>query len=806
MNLAFDLKYALRLLKKSWGYSLMCAAVVALSVALAVFAFTLSYSQLMKPISLPGAENWYSIQIAADAAAVPRFNSVDAYTYQEMLKANRSATHLGAFTLRRVVLSEGQASTSLRGSVISPRLLSQVVPLLGRPFQESDARPGAATVAILSYEAWRNYFAGDPAIIGKTARLDSAPVQIVGVMAEEFYAFSDSELWMPLQLPTLASPGDSKLVLSPFIALGANDNLATLSSEMKSAVDRVNSDYPDLFKSSRHVMLISGARMLTYEATPIIVLLIFIPAAVMLLGGVNISMVFLARLLERSRELALRTALGASRSRLLRQCLMETAGVVLLGLVVGSMLAAMFVRWSQVSANTKTLILASGRVKSMTVELRPIDLLVAVVAATVIWLLSTLIPAWRIARQDPTAVLSGSGKGASNGGKSRGAGLLVGMEVVISCVVLVVCGSIVLASNKELHKPTGINSSEVVVTTSPTVFDARYTEPAPRLRYLDDLKAAIENKIPGTDVAFTSAIPSNPSRVPAAIETQQGAAKEGTFTLPVAVVPENYFALLGLRLRSGRFFDATDNGESLDVAIVDESLAARYWPGQDALGKRVRLNPADNGPWLTIVGVVSSVAGQPYRDDDSTLYQPLRQAPPRTFHLLARLPNTVTNARADVREAAFTVDRDLPLNNVQKLDDYMGALKVEFNALIEGFTALALIVTLITASGLFGLISRSVAQRTQEVGIRRALGATPRQATSMFVRQGAIYLSLAIVGVALGVLVLPGLSKGITNILDYAIVVTVGVMLVMTAVVVAASYFPSRRAVALDPGDALRYE
>jgi predicted permease len=809
MNLWFDVKYAWRLLMKSWGYSLLCASVVALGVGLAVWISSLIYSQVLKPLEFPGSERWYSVQLGAKAAATaePR---VDAYTYQELLKNNRSADHLGAFANRTVVLSEGQASRSLRAAAISPRLLAatRVPPVLGRTFDDTDGHPDAGAVAILSFGTWQNYFAADPAIIGKTARIDAVPVQIVGVMPRDFYAFEDFELWLPLQLQNLPRPQDSTVTLSPLIALREKQNPDTVLNEMKTAVRRVNSDYPDLYNSARHIVLIPAHQTYTHSFTPVIVMLSFMSAAILLLGSVNISMVFLARLLERSRELALRTALGSSRARLMRQCLLETALIVVLGLVLGWGLAAIGVRWTQGIDQFGAQILASGR-SSNVLHLRPVDLVAAVICATAVWLLSTLIPAWRIAKQDASVVLAGSGKGVAVRSSNKSVGLLVGLQVVVSCLVLVICANVVLAVNKELSRPSGLRTAQVMLSTYPTVFDARYSEPSKRLRYWEDLTAAIESRMPGAIVAFTAAVPTMPTRVPASIETQQGTAKQGRFRLPLTVVSDDYFKLLGLSLRSGRLFDSTDDSDSLDVAVVDEKMAARYWPGGDVLGKRVQLSPADNGPWLTIVGVVSAVRGAPYRPDAEigTIYRPLRQAVPSAFHVLIKLPsNTAADSRVALRAAAFAVDRDLPSHNPQTLDDYLAAMNLASSALIPAVLVVALITALLAASGLFGLISRSVAQRTQEVGIRRALGATVWRATSMFTRQGALYLGVAIAGVVLGIMVMTLLSAAISNIFDYVIVGTLGVVLLMAAVIFSASYLPTRRAVALEPGDALRYE
>jgi putative ABC transport system permease protein len=808
MNIAFDLQYAWRLLRKSWGYSLMCASVIALSVGLAVWTYAVAYSQVMKPLGFPGSERWYSIQLAADAASRVR-PSVDAYTYQEMLKRRRVADHLGAFANQTAVLSEGQATTSLRGGLMSPRVMQslRVKPLLGRTLLETDAQPGAAPVAVLSYDTWQQYFAGDRAIVGKTARINAAPVQIVGVMPQSFLVFDDFELWMPLQLRPLARPQDSAQTLYPLLLLHENQTPGAIVNELKPAVDAVNRDNPRLFNPGRHVAIVPASRMFTGGAGPILVMLSLMSAAVLLLGCVNISMVFFARLLERSRELALRSALGASRRRILRQCLLETALIVLAGLAAGYALAALGIQWTHHISEFGQRIMQDGRSTNLP-ELRAADLLIAVLAAIAVWLLSTLVPAWRVSRQDASTVLGGSGKGANIRGSNRSVGLLVGLQVIISCFVLVTCGNVVLAIENEVSKPNGINTGRVVLSTYATTLDARYADPAQRLRYWDELTASIQSKVPGAEVAYTTTPPTRPARVAASIETLQGTENKGALMLPATTVSDGYFRLMGIRLRAGRLFDSSDNRDSLPVAIVDENMAARYWPHQDAIGKRVQLNASDNHKWLTVVGVVSAVRGAPYRldSDIGALYQPLRQVIPQQFHIVTRLPYVSASSRAAVRAAAYAVDRDLPLHNLQLLDDYREAISLEYPAMVRIFIVIALITALLAASGLFGLISRSVAQRTQEVGIRRALGATAWRATSMFLRQGAVYLSVAFAGLAGGVLATPIFSRAIPNILERTGAVTAGVVLLMAVVISTASYLPTRRAVALEPGDALRYE
>jgi predicted permease len=832
MNLWLDFKYAWRLLKKSWAYSLMCASVVALSVGFAVWIFTFTYSVLWK--NYPFAAHWYSVQITTAGDESSARPSVDAFTYQEMLAHKRRAVHLGAFDEGVAVLSEGAATTSLRAAFISPNLFAAtgVAPQLGRMLQESDGQQGAAAVAILSHDSWQSYFAGDPAIVGKTVRIDAKPVQVVGVMPKGFFAFQDYEVWVPLDLPRLARPGDSTRTVAPMIALNDGQSADSVLNELNAAVEQVNRDYPKVFAGTRRAALFAAPRMYTHGDAALVRMLGLMAMAVFLLGCVNISMIFLARLLERSRELALRSALGASRSRVVQQCLIETALIIVAGLVAGYVFADLGIRWARGVADFMSQVQGTGR-PGYVPELRLADFGVAVLFAVIMWVLSTIIPAWRITRQDAAVVLAGGGKGVALRGSNKSVAVLVGVQVMISCIVLVVCANVVSAIDQEVNKPIGLDTSQVIISTAPTVFGAQYAEPARRLRYWDELTASIRSTIPGAEVAFATAPPTKPAPVPALIEGRPAADKRGAPTVRVAVVSEGYFAMLGLALRSGRLFDGNDNSDSLQVAVVDQKMAAHEWPDQSPLGKRIQLTPSEKSPWLTVVGVVSSVAGRPYDGaaDNGVLYQPLRQAIPPAFQLLVRLPNegaagdraareagvhaeafysgkqrALAAHRADLRAAAFAVDRDLPLHNLQTLDVYLAALWTDAGALIPVMVAISLITALLAASGLFGLISRSVAQRTQEVGIRRALGATPWRATSMFFRQGAIYLAVAIVSVGLGIMMMPALSAAITNIFARVVVATLGVVLLIAAVIAAASYLPTRHAVALEPGDALRYE
>ncbi len=805
-NFWFDLRYAMRLLRRALSHSLLCAMVVALSVGLALFVFVMDYSIAYKPLPFPGADRWVSIQIAGKPteSAEPR---LDAYTYQELLNRRRNVDYIGAFTSREAVLSEGEESNPLRAAAITPGLLAamHVAPRLGRLFDEHDGQVTSAPAVILSYDSWQKYFAADPAIIGKQIRINAQPTQVVGVMPKGFYAFQDYELWFPLAMSPIASPQDSKLRVSAFARKRAGVSGVDILNEIQPIVQDVNKRYPGVYDAHRSAELFPAFRIYSHENMPIIAVSGFIAIAILLLGVMNISMIFYARLLERSRELALRSALGSTRRRLLRQCLLESALIVAIGVVVGIAFAELGVQWGQSIRDFPSRVLATGMPWDYP-QLRPVDIFIGIFAAIVVWLASTLVPAMRMSRQDAAKVIGGTGKGATAGGRSRTATALVGVQLVISCLLLVICASLVLAVSGEVSKPRGVHVDGMYVTSDPTTFTSRYADAKARNNYWTDLERAITQRLPGSETAFATAVPTRPDDFPVAIEGRQAAFNESTLKLPVTVVSDNYFALMGIAKVSGRFFDGTDASDGLQVAVVDEELARRYWPGQDPVGKRIQFDPASNGPWLTVIGVASHVASEPYGGEKGVIYRSLRQAAPSAFQVIVRASQRPGDLASAIREAAYTVDRDLPLHNIQSLNDLLAALDIGYVSIVPVFSAIVAITVLLAGSGLFGMISRSVVQRTQEIGIRRALGSTKARVRNIFMRKAAIYLGITMVGGILGIVITSLLTSVIPNALSHMILVIAGVIVVMFLVVFSASYLPTRRAISLEPGDALRYE
>ncbi len=797
MNLWFDLKYAWRLLLKSPGHSLLCIGVVALSVGLSLVAYSVTNYIAFKPLGFPDSERWYVI---SDEAATGL--ALDNYTYQTLVKRSRNINHLGAISATRSVLSEGRASVNVSGTAITPALLkaTHVAPILGRVFDAADSQTGTV---MLSYATWQTYFAGDPNVIGKQTRINGTPMQIIGVLPQGFKAILAADLWFPLETK-VTEPGDATAVI-PIVDVNKTQSPDSVLNELNAVVSEVNLSYPDQFKADRKLAFYSAHQALNGKNIPLFRTMAVVVAFVALLGCVNISTLFFARMLERGRELAIRTALGCSRGRLIRQSLVESSLVALAGMAFGITLGILGLRGIRPLMERMYAAYSMTPPGDMSVGYG--DMMFAAAAATAMWLFSSLAPAIRVSKQDAAAVLAGSGKGAGNRGSTKSTALLVGFQVIISCFLLVVSCTLVVTMTRAANTRVGVTTDKVVVSVGGTHFGEQYVKQGDRLRYQDEFAAAIKTKLAGAEVAFTTALPGWPGPVSAvALESAEPTPRD-RLRLPLICVSDNYFRTLGISLRAGRLFDSTDNSASLNVAVLDEELAKRYWPGQDPLGKRIQLQPEANGPWLTVIGVVSNVKRILDTNNTSTVYRPLRQESPATVYTVVKLPRTVTETGALLAAVAFAVDRDLPLSNVQTLEWYLDGVAGPATFVGRIFALVALITVFLAAIGLFGMIVRSVLQRTPEIGVRRALGATQGQIITVFLRQGAMYLVVAIViGGGLGIVAINSVSAVTGSLMSLALPVALGVFASLTIVVFTASYFPARRAVALEPGDALRYE
>ncbi len=804
-----DLRITLRTLVKSPAFSLTAVAALALGIGANTAIFSVVNEVLLNPAGVAHPDRVVALRAKYDKLAL-RSISVSVPDFEDVHKSTQ---------LFESAAMEQPGNFNYTASGVPQRLESASVsvewfdvfgakPRLGRVFEPQEDKPNANRVAVLSFGAWKRLFGEDAGILGKTIELNQVPYRIVGVMGPEFNWPANVDIWVPLGLPDDAYNPQNRFNESynAFVRLKPGVKIEQASAWVELLSNRVRSDTTQLGGFAKDslwgMFLVPFTDFIAGDTkTPMLVLLGAV-GFVLLIACSNIAGLMLARASGRSREIAVRAALGASRWDLIRRTLAESLVLALAGAALGLVLA---------SAGARGLILMAPQNGAVTLDVR-IDTTVmafTALAAILAGILFGIAPAWQISRLDRFDALKEGGR-SGTAGLSRQrlrAGLVIG-EVALALVLLVGAGLFLrsLASLQDVNPGFQANG---VITGFVTLPPAQYGDPAKQMAFY---RGALEQlgALPGvTAVAAGMPVPFSGLGGSAsfAIEGRNFPAGDPGPHGDIGYVSPNYFAALKIPIRSGRVFTGQDRETTSPVAVIDETLAREYWPNEDPIGKHLR--NGRQGPWSTIVGVVghtkqSDLAGDVVK---GKYYYSIYQKPTPFTTFVVRSgsdPVRLTNALKDgVRE----IDPGLAVSQIKPLPDMVSASLASRRfvvTLLGVFAAMALAMAVI---GLYGVISYAVTQRTQEVGIRMALGAQPREVLRLVIGQG---MQLAGIGAAAGLAVSLIFSRVLKNQLfrvsAFDPLTFSGTALVLIAAALAACYIPARRATRVDPMDALRHE
>jgi putative ABC transport system permease protein len=715
----------------------------------------------------------------------------------------------GGVATRSVSLQEGDEPEELFAGRATASLFKVlgVQAARGRVFTPDEDVPGNE-IAVLSHQFWRDRFGSDPDIVDRKISVDGKPVLVIGVMPEEFsLGNSHFDLWMPLGLaPDRMLPRDFRSVtlvgkLKPGVRLDQ------VQAEMDVIAQRFQREYPESYPAG------SGYRLLVVPAHDDLVgavrgpLLVLLGATglVLLIACLNVANLLLVRATTRSKEVAIRTALGSSRAKLIRQFLTEGLLLAVLGGIAGLLVAFWTTRW----------LVASDLENFPRLEAVRIDggvILFALGLTLLTGGVCGLVPALQSARKkslrDP---LQDGGKtsGSTTSGQ-RTRSVLVVAEIALAVVILIAAGLMIRSFRRLLEVDPGFRT-EGLLTARFALRGPQYQGP----RGADFQRQVLEQAaaLPGVaSVALASELPTGIGQSLSGDLVVEGRIVGPTEPPPVTgwrMVSPDYFRTMGIQLQAGRPFSPADHRQAPKVVILDEGLAHRLWPNEKPLGKRLKLNTPVPGQsdWRTVVGVARHVRqrGLAQADGDQ-LYLPLAQYSSGLLTLVVRPKAEAGNLAAAVRETFRTIDRSLPVE-IQTIEEVIEASLTQrrFNTfLFLAFGAIALALTLI---GIYGVMAYSVAQRTRDMGLRMALGAQRQDVLRLIVGQGA---RLALLGLLLGLAASWWLSRLMQGLL-FGVEATdgvtfLGVSLLLGALALAASYLPARRAATVDPVVALRYE
>ncbi|MEZ5319455.1 MAG: ABC transporter permease [Vicinamibacterales bacterium] len=805
-HLMQDVRYGLRALRRTPGFTLVAVLTLGLGLGANTAIFSVVYGVLLRP--LPYADP-SALVVMNETTPKVGLVSVSYPNYADWRAASRSFSAMAIVVGVDYDLTGGSQPEAIHAEAVSSNYLSMlgVRPALGRDFTAGEDQPGAARVAILGHALWQAQFGGDAGVVGRTLTLDGDPVTVIGVLPEGLRASDSSDLLIPVGVwlgdddQAAARGNRGNTVVIGRLATGAD--LDRARTEMGGIAAGLAREHPDT-NAEFGVALRPLREVLVGDVRPALLVLFGTVVCVLLIACANVANLSLIRGAGRAREMALRVAIGAGRRRLVAQLLVESAMVAALGGLVGLALAFAgtrgLLRWLPADIVEGATITLNGPVLAFTG--------VAVLAATLVF---GLTPALQAARTDVTTDLNEGGRSATSGRRQRRwRGALAVAEIALALVLLVGAGLMLRSLSALLAVDPGVRTDGVLtmyVGLSSDRYDADEAKQAFWTRLLADAGAlpGVEQVALGTNVPLTD----NHSRTDISIDGQ---------TFPVGALPHpdvhivspGYFRALGISVREGRAFVASDRAGARRVGLVNRTLAERYFAGVDPVGQRFafgRQAPgAADARWITIVGVVDDT--RMYGLDNPSrleVYVPLGLAGASEMTLVVRTSGDPAALVPSLRSVVAAIDPERPISDVATLTDLRDASLATRRVtllLLVGFSALALALA---ALGIYGVMSYGVAQRTNEFGIRLALGARPRDLLRTVLGPG---LALAGAGIGIGIALALGLTRLMSALLfsvsaaDPATFVSVSAGVALIAFV--ACLIPGWRALRVDPQMALR--
>jgi putative ABC transport system permease protein len=797
-----DIRYGARTLVQSPGFTAVAVIALALGIGADTAIYTVVSSALNFDIGALHIERLVVVT-ATDASRLNPFGHSFS-DFVDLRSEIKSVPSLAAYRMRGVNVSDSTSLPKLYRSVemsTNGFEIAGMTPALGRNFTSDDERPGATPVAMLSYDLWQDRYGRDPSILGRVIRVDAVPRTVIGVMPSKMRFPEDTDLWTPL-VPDLAN-GRGALNLMLFGRLADGVKLETARAEMDTVARRLQTKSPGSYKglvvNLQPFLEIIGL----YAGRRLVLTVLWAVGFVLLIACADVANLLLARAAARAREISIRVAIGAGRARIVRQLLIESVLLASVAGVLGWLVALAALRWFDHATYSP------GRASwvNFSMDVHAFVYLAAISIGAGI--LFGLAPALRLAKVDVNSAVKDGGHGTAGGRHGqRLAGALVVFEMVLCIILMSGAGLTIRSAVNSYNAPIGVDFVNVL-TMQVSLPEAKYPKAEDEISFQRRLKAKLES-LPGVEsVSLASAMPSqNTGYFSYELDGRPPAdPRDRPLTVGV-VVGADYFRVMQVRARRGRVFTESDGIAGAPAVIVNETFAAKAWPRENPIGKRLRLTGGQTPQaLLTVVGLVPDIKQNSNQPLEWTplIYLPYAMDTPRAIYLLARTTVPPLSLAEAFRREVQSLDRDLPVYDVATLEHRVNQNRLNAGILATLFSIFAGIALVLACVGLYAVVASSVSQRTREIGVRMAVGGTERDIVRLVFGQGfrRIVIGLAI-GLPLGAALTFVLRAALVGVAPGDPVSLAGAALALILAGLLGCLVPARRAVRVDPIVALR--